>query len=342
MKQLAGFRIERNGSLEKFYKPLPLARRLRLTRADDIIYRRDMREYRVVNNIPLKGVQLRKRIYPAVAFGVKLFRLSNKHTLEIVGDRRVPTVQPIIFAVTHIGKFDIERVFEACRTSCWIFNSDPETVYYNFDGFSLSFSGVIHIDVNSKTDRRVALETSIKLLRGGGNLMLFPEGIWNVEPSLPVLPLHPGIAKIAIETNADIVPVAIEQYGGHFQVNFGRNILTDAYCGRIKTAEKRLVYQMLMRRLRDDMATLKWEIFEKNRGERVQIGDFDTVQAQRMHDKLYEWTDKNKKPFFTEEILKQRQYRPDGQTTYKEAFAHLATLEPNLNNAFLLNKRNHK
>lgn len=325
--------------MEKYTRPLPLLQRLRLRRADDIVYRRDMREYRIENDFPLKGISLRKKIFPAVSFGVKLFRLSNKHTLEIVGDQRVPTKRPIIFAVTHIGKFDIERVFEACKTSCWIFNSDPETVYYNFDGFSLSFSGVIHIDVNSKTDRHVALKTAIKLLRGGGNLMLFPEGIWNVEPSLPVLPLHPGIAKIAIETNADIIPVAIEQYGGHFQVNFGKNISTDTYCEKIKMTEKRQVYQALLRRLRDDMATLKWEIFEMNRAERAQIGDFNATQAQRMRDKLHEWTDKNKMPYFTEEILKQRQYRPEGQATYEEAFAHLQMLQPNLNNAFLFNRR---
>lgn len=325
--------------MEKYTRPLPLLQQLRLRYADDIIYRRDMREYRIVNNLPLKGIKLRKKIYPAVAFGVKLFRMSNKHTLEIVGDRRVPTERPIIFAVTHIGKFDIERVFEACKTSCWIFNSDPETVYYNFDGFSLSFSGVIHIDVNSKTDRRVAMATAIKLLRGGGNLMLFPEGIWNVEPSLPVLPLHPGIAKIAIETNANIIPVAIEQYGGHFQVNFGNNISTDAYCERMRTAEKQQVYQELLRLLRDEMATLKWEIFEMNHAERALISDFDAMQSQRTRDKLYEWTDKDKTPYYTEEILKQRQYRSEGQATYEVAFAHLATLKPNRNNAFLFNNR---
>ena len=325
--------------MKKYERPLPLIRRLCLSNDEYSIYKMDMREYRVRCNLPLRGVQARKIIYPLVAFGVKLFRLSNRHTIEIIGDRRTKTNVPIIFAVTHIGKFDIERVFEACKTSCWIFNGDPDTVYHSFDGFSLSMSGVVLIDTESETDRHVAMQTAIQLLRQGGNLMFFPEGIWNVEPSIPVLPLYPGIAKIAMETGAEIIPVAIEQYGSHFQIIFGANMdiqekLKDCHCNDIKQK-----YSAILHVLRDEMATLKWEIFEKNTGTRDDYTDVALVQQRRVQEKLSEWTDKRKRPFFSYETLKGRQFCPEDCVCSSTVFNHLSVLDANNKTAFLFNKR---
>lgn len=324
--------------MKKYTKPLPLIRRRCLSREEFSIYKMDMREYRVVNGLPLRGIKLRKIIYPMVAFGVKLFRLANHHTIEIVNDKRKRTNKPIIYAVTHIGKFDIERVFEACKTSCWIFNGDPDTVYHNFDGFSLTMSGVILIDTESKMDRKVALRTAIDLLRQGGNLMFFPEGIWNVEPSLPVLPLYPGIAKMAFETGAEIVPVAIEQYGRHFQIIFGANIdVTNRLTGHCNSMQERC--SVLLQWLRDEMATLKWDIFEKNIGTRSEYGNAAEIQNRRVQEKLLEWTDRHKQPYFSAETLKIRQFCPEGRTEPYKAFFHLKKVIPNRKTAFLFNKR---
>ena len=325
--------------MNKYEQPLSLIRRLRLSNDEYSIYKMDMREYRVRYNLPLRGVQARKIIYPIVAFGVKLFRLSNRHTIEIIGDRRTKTALPIIFAVTHIGKFDIERVFEACKTSCWIFNGDPDTVYHNFDGFSLSMSGVILIDTESETDRHVAMQTAIQLLRQGGNLMFFPEGIWNVEPSIPVLPLYPGIAKIAMETGAVIIPVAIEQYGGHFQVNFGANMDIQEKITDSQFSDIRQKYSAIRHMLRDEMAALKWEIFEKNTGTRNDYTDVAVVQKKRVQEKLSEWTDNRSQPYFSYETLKRRQFCPDDYVCSGAVFAHLFTLNANIKTAFLFNKR---
>ena len=52
--------------MKKYTKPLPLIRRWHLTREEFSIYKMDMREYRVVNGVPLRGIKLRKNIYPMV------------------------------------------------------------------------------------------------------------------------------------------------------------------------------------------------------------------------------------------------------------------------------------
>ncbi len=62
---------------------------------------------------------------------------------------------------------------------------------------------------------------------------------------------------MAYETGADIIPVAIEQYGNHFFVNIGKNIRWHS------KYSKQILGMNEM--LRSRMATLKYEIYE-NRG----------------------------------------------------------------------------
>ena len=41
----------------------------------------------------------------------------------------------------------------------------------------------------------------------GGNIIMFPEGVWDKSKNLPCLKLFPGIYKVAKEKNAIIVPI---------------------------------------------------------------------------------------------------------------------------------------
>ena len=320
--------------MQKFTKPISLFKQRKLNMSEYCIFRRDMREYNLINNKPIKGIRLRKIIYPAVRFAVKIDRLLNKHTLYVVNDKRIKTSNPIIFCVTHQGRYDIERVFEPCGISCWVFNGDPETVYRNFDGFALNMSGVILVDTDSKSDRHIALETAIKLLKSGGNLMFFPEGIWNTEPSLPVLPLYKGIVEIALRSGAYTVPVALERYENTYEINIGENISADKL--------KEYTTENALNIIRDSLATLKWEIFERHKCSRkVFPQDLTRYWNDRVDFILNEWTDKNSKSHYSRELLEKRKFRAKDITLYEQAFEHLKRLTPTLNNAFLFNKRNH-
>lgn len=174
------------------------------------------------------------------------------------------TQKSVVYACTHIGGFDIENLFEAIKSPCYLFLADPREIYMNFDGCLLWLNGVICFESDDKEDRKFAKERAVNLLNAGGSLMIFPEGAWNIYESLPVMPLFWGTAGMAIEADVDIVPVAIERYDDEYCVNIGGNI-------DVKGADKSELTDLL----RDKLASLKWEIWE-SKGINKREGLIDT------------------------------------------------------------------
>ena len=256
---------------------------------------------------------------------IMLLRKINGIKLTIICDERTKTKEPMVYACTHIGGVDIESAFEAIKNPCWLFLGDPREVYKNIDGFMLGLNGVICLDSKDKDDRRIAKETAIGLLQNGGSLMIFPEGAWNISVNQPVMGLFSGAADIAIQSKAQIVPVALECYGKHMYVAIGRNI---------DVANIWQDKNELTSYLRDALATLKWRIFEA----------LDT-QCRKDIPENYRQTyidsviNDNKDTSYTEQDVIDTMFRDRNITTNEEAFAHLSTILPTVQNAFLFNKR---
>lgn len=208
-------------------------------------------------------LEARKRIQPLLLSLVKLDRIISKEKLEIIGDKRIKTDRPIIYACTHIGGNDIQRFFEAIKEHTYLFLGDPKELYRDISGLLLNLNGVISFETYNKEDRKLATKKALELLKQNGRLMICPEGAWNITYNLPCMKLYSGVSKMAIETNAIIVPLAIEQYDNKFYVNIGENI-------DINTFEN-LSIENLNEYLRDAMATLKWKIWEKQTIKRNEI-----------------------------------------------------------------------
>lgn len=256
---------------------------------------------------------------------IVILRKINGIKLTIICDERTKTKEPVVYACTHIGGVDIESAFEAIKVPCWLFLGDPREVYKNVDGFMLGLNGVICLDSKDKDDRRIAKETAIGLLQNGGSLMIFPEGAWNISVNQPVMGMFSGAADIAIQSKAQIVPVALECYGKYMYVAIGKNInVADAWQDKNE----------LTSYLRDALATLKWRIFET-------VG----VQSRKDIPENYRQTyidsiiNDNKDTSYTEQDVLDTMFRDRSITTDEEVFAHINTIHPTMQNAFLFNKR---
>lgn len=216
----------------------------------------ELRKYEYEHNIPLKYMELRKKIHKLLLQLIKIDRILAHEELYVIGDKRIKSHEPKIYACTHIGGNDIQRTFEAIEEHAYLFLGDPREIYRDLTGVILNLNGAICMDTNDKNDRQIAYERSIELLSSNTNLLIYPEGAWNITDNLPVMKLYPGVAKMASETGADIIPVAIEQYDNRFFVNIGENIKY--------SLSKSNDIQFTTEYLRDILATLKWQIWEYN------------------------------------------------------------------------------
>jgi len=269
----------------------------------------------------LKYIYLREALYPFFVKFLMLDRFFRKQTVTVIGDRKKYQGQAI-FACTHIGENDLENIYESLSQGCWWFVGDPCVLYKNLSGLLLYLNGSIFLETIDKDDRHIAYLRSVELLKGGGSLMIFPEGARNGTENLPVMPLFPGTAKMAVEANVKIVPVAIEQYNKRFIIKFGSELFPENYSD----------HTTLTQDLRDALATLKWDIWEK---EGVQPRsslpeDFRKHFLNEFEKRIYPWD--------TMETIERTRFHTRAEIVQKEVRNHLNKLIPCKENAFLFRK----
>lgn len=255
---------------------------------------------------------------------IKLLRKLKGISLAVVCDDRVKTKRSVIFACTHIGGVDVETAFEVIRQPCWLFLGDPKEVYKNLDGLMLGLNGVIFLETRDKEDRHIAKETAVQLLLHGGNLLIFPEGAWNISENLPVTGLFSGTAEMAIRSGAEIVPVAVEGYGKHMYAAIGRNIAP---------TNSDMNKKELTGLIRDSLATLKWQIWEH-----VGVHERRSIPENYSEAFLEQIMHANKEMSYLVQDVMETMFVDKTTVTREEAFAFVDNLIPSKANAFLLRR----
>lgn len=292
-------------------------------------YYRSLRKAQYEQNMPIEGIEKRKENYSQIKFLMQLDKIMNLRTMKIVGDKRVETNAPKIYACTHIGRYDIESTVEALNESAWFLMGDPGETYLNFDGVILDKVGVIYFDMDNKLDRHIAQETCIKILQQGGNVFMFPEGAWNLDPIYPVQKLFPGIAEMVIRTGAEVIPVGIEQYRGkllkNYYVNIGKNLVFE----NARTEDKEVITEII----RCKMTDLKWDIWEQHGliKRSSLLDDWDQAKEAFINSIMCD----TENGYTVEEIEKTRFHEKNKHQTPNEVFSYLNNLDININNAFL-------
>ncbi len=184
--------------------------------------------------------------------------------------------------------------------------------------------GVIFVDTKDKEDRKIAKEKCIKILNKGGNILIFPEGAWNITENQLVMKLFDGAVDMARQTGAEIIPIGIEKYDNSYFVNIGANVSIDK--------DNTLTNKELSSDLRDVLATLKWEIMEKFPS---------TVREELPYDYSKKFIDgimtETEGGYTIEEIIRTR-YKDKNIILPEEAFFFLKDINLNYNNSFLFNK----
>lgn len=213
----------------------------------------ELRQQAMKQDYPLKWMERgRKR------FGVLVTLIKIRLKLCGVKIRKLNTFQrneckgPIIFVPTHIGKFDIEVAFACINEHALLLSGTEERMHGSPDGMFLEANRVNYVDRGHKEDRKNSVIKMKQDLKHGFNLLWFIEGTWNLSANRLVYPLSYSVIKLALECNADIVPIGLNQVNRTMYVKFGEVFRPDE--GKELTES--------IAELRDALATLKWDIYE--------------------------------------------------------------------------------
>lgn len=272
----------------------------------------------------VSGIKFRNKIHSFLLTFVKLDRVLSKRELHIVNEKHYQGEKPIIFAVTHVGGFDIESAVEAIKPPAWLMLGDPKEIYFNSAGLLLWLNGVVCVETRNKSDRKICKERCANILKSRGNILMFPEGAWNVSPNQIVYHMYYGAVDMAMKTSSQIVPFGVIRDKSKYYVNIGENINIADYGNDIKG----LTYI-----LRDKMSTLQWETMEQ-----LPMLHHSEIDSEYYHRWVNEIVDNQTATYSIEEVYETR-FNPNYITEHQEAFEHLQCIKPNINNAFLFNKR---
>lgn len=85
---------DRIGILERFKTPLPKLK----------VYYRQKRVMDFKTNKLFPGTIWKKALHPLLILALKLKRVLCGQRINVIGDKRIPTEHPVIYAATHIVK----------------------------------------------------------------------------------------------------------------------------------------------------------------------------------------------------------------------------------------------
>ena len=195
------------------------------------------------------GIQWRRLIHRPL---VTIFRVTVKHKIRLVRDDFSDDGKPVLFAATHVFYDDIAAICCCLKKSAFVLLGVEGTGNTpNFlDRLALFLNGVIIFNRTNMGDRTESVRKMVAVLRKRGNVLLFPEGAWNLSPNLLAQKLNWGILDVAERSNANIVPVAVDLVNGEYRVIIGAKLERTDYGNKA---------DMLIA-LRDAMATLTWEL----------------------------------------------------------------------------------
>lgn len=219
------------------------------------VFRKENKSLRyLLSNDPEKtvskaGIVLRRLIYPFV----RMLGRPMSGVRGVLCHAEPLPKGPKIYAITHTYSREdvVWGVVYAGRQSHLVTNAKRELIYSS-DGWGLWASGIILVERYDKENRKAVIKKAKRVTDLGGNVMIFPEGTWNMSPNQVVRKMWPGVYRMARESKVPVVPMGTMMYDGKFYLIRGKAL----QLGEMEQTEALTL-------LRDTLATMKWDLMEK-------------------------------------------------------------------------------
>lgn len=166
-------------------------------------------------------IKTRKIIHPLL---LKILPVQRTFELKLLN--KCPCVSGAkIFAMNHSNCHDAPIAGESIKEHCFILVGKQRLEL--MDKIFFFLNGTIFVDRKNKNSRRNSVHKMMNLLNKRENILMYPEGTWNLTPSKPMLPLYWGIVDLAKATGVPIIPIVAEYHQDCCYVKFGKPLYID-------------------------------------------------------------------------------------------------------------------
>ncbi len=308
--------------------------------------------HRVEDCLSVSGIYLRKAISP-------LLRKAYRHHIDyrLIIDSCIPLPKSRkgrIFAVNHRQKEDIILSMLVSDHSAYTVFGGTDIALDTMNGLGLWAYGIIMIDRHSKASRRSAYDKMKFVIQHGGNVIIYPEGYWNIaddgemdefhgadshnSDSWLVQDLNTGIFRLAQETGCEIVPMVLHYDEVNGKICYGSRGAPFTLSAEDDIIQKKDRFLTIMH-------TTYYNLIEKYSSYNRRHLEADGISLKHQNDswvqhllKVVEIDHTGYKMNLTEEKKIGKARNKKHVVTPKEAFAHMKDIIPTVKNAFLFRK----
>jgi len=157
-------------------------------------------------------------------------------TLTVRGRENIPKSGGVCFVSNHGSVFDIALIL-AYAGRPFGFVAKKELAFVPFLNIWIYMLGGLFINRNNPRKALKTINSGIERLKKGWAMIIFPEG--HRSRGHKLLPFHPGSFKLATQSGAVIVPVALKGTWDTFEKNYRVNPgpVGVTFCEPVPTAD---------------------------------------------------------------------------------------------------------
>jgi len=173
--------------------------------------------------------------YIGVGWGQFMFALLGCKVTAL-GRENIPRKGGVCFVSNHSGLFDIVLLLRYLGRP-FGFVAKRELIFVPILNIWISMLGGLFIDRKNPRNALKTINKGVERIKAGSAMVIFPEGHRSRGQGL--LPFHPGSLKLATQSGAVIVPVAITGSRDVFEVDYRVHSvpLRIVFCKPINTAD---------------------------------------------------------------------------------------------------------
>lgn len=220
--------------------------------------------------LSVTGIRVRKLFAPLLRL---VYRTQTPYKIRI--DHREPlayTKKGRIYAINHRQGDDIVTGANVVGKSAYIVFGNKYLALDTTNGLGLWAYGMILLDRDNKTNRNNTYEKMKFVIEHGGNIIIYPEGYWNLDDNGEADERHDadghnsdnwliqdfniGILRLAQETGCEIVPTVLHYDEHRKKMCYGRRGKAFAVQSEEDLFEKKEQLLTIMR-------TMYYEMMEK-------------------------------------------------------------------------------